>query len=113
MNGIKETEAKEHGTEVWIGLAHVVPTFATSFLSDYDGAYVNALALSNSRDEFLARVTSAFEDDLKVNVDGVEDIEPLAVRRFRGEIDPKIDEIAGSLTRDHPVDFDDFQFYLD
>ena len=105
--------AKEATVEIWIGLAHVAAGARTSFLSEYEGAYVNALALSRNREEFLSQVTSALEEDLEVVLAGVDDIEPLRVRSLRGEVDLEIRKVVDTLTPDHPVDFDDFQFYVD
>lgn len=101
-----------HGEEIWIGLAHIRPTEHESFLTPYAGAFVNALVLCSDRAEYIDRLTKALDHDLHVSVESIEDIEPLRTRRLRGELDPQIRELSQHLAGDHPVDFDDFQFYV-
>jgi hypothetical protein len=78
---------------VWIGLLDLRPRRGNDLLGEVGGAYVQALAPAESREEFVAVWTPLMED-ADYDVLSIENAEPFDDRRRRESPDPRLVEIA-------------------
>jgi hypothetical protein len=64
-------------TQVWIGLARVVPLEWCEMLSPDEGAFVNFLTLASSESEYRYKLTGTLAH-YRLDLQGLEDVRPLA-----------------------------------
>jgi hypothetical protein len=95
--------------EPWIGTVHIKPRPGNEIIGCAIGAFVPALALASSADEYVSKVTAKF-DSYECDVLEVREIETCRMR-FRGSPNTDIELLVGSLDKDHPVAFHDFHAY--
>src|ERR1700733_214767 len=80
--------------EVYIGLVAVVPRPGNAdWPADAKGAYVNALAIASGKEDFREQVSQSLSD-AGFEVQEIEDIEPLAMRKAHHEIDSELEELS-------------------
>jgi hypothetical protein len=70
-----------------------IPRKGNQLLGNAMAAYVNVLAMANGKDDYLEQVTQAL-DNLGFDLDGLEDLEPLADRRARFSVDQDLLDLA-------------------
>jgi hypothetical protein len=94
---------------VWIGLLDLRPRPGNDLLGDADGAYVQALAPAESREEFVAVWTRLMED-ADYDVLSIENAEPFDDRRRRESPDPRLVEIEQQVWETQQPAHDDEWF---
>lgn len=79
--------------QLWIGLVAVTAVEGSETLGDAVGAFVNALVLCESQDEFTELVARAV-GELGLRVDSFEDVEPFRARLMRTSIAEELTSLA-------------------
>ncbi len=97
--------------EVWIGLVSVGALPGSDVLGEDTGAYVNALAMSSSSQNFETVVAEAL-NDLGLYALDFEDVEVLSGRARRFDVDKSLLDLAEELRGKGGVRFGDFHAYL-
>lgn len=95
---------------VWIGLVGVIPVRENTCLVDAKGAYVNALALVSSSEEYEETVAAAL-GEFGLFAFEFEDVEPISDRMSRVQIAQSLRELADETRRSGQVRFDDFHTF--
>jgi hypothetical protein len=79
--------------QVWIGLVEVAPQAGNTMFGDAPGAFTNALASADSREDYGRKVEAAMRDK-RLDVRGIEDAEPLDERRTKSQVPEAIIGLA-------------------
>jgi hypothetical protein len=95
---------------VWIGLVGVRPRPGNDLLSDAKGAYVNALALANSRSEYISIVREEL-GSMNFDVFEVEAPEPLSRRLKSHSVDDELRQLAEEVGRTRSARFGTFHSF--
>lgn len=111
MTESEMTSNKRNEIEPWIGLVHVRPAGNPNALGNgRRGAYVNAVALARSADDFRALVeTCLVPDGLKII--NISDLAPVREYRMEDRINQEIDDLIRELSSSQMVLFDIFDAY--
>jgi hypothetical protein len=104
------TPMSEPSSRVWIGLVHVRPQAGREDRFNGPGAYTNMLALADSANDYVEKVTAAANADHLVVIE-VEGAEPLRKRMVEYEVTEEIVALA-ALALDDAVVGDNFFVYL-
>lgn len=95
---------------VWIGLVNVVAMPGSDVLGEDAGAYVNALAMSSSSQNFEDLVRDALSD-LGLDALEFEDVEVLSGRVERFDVEGSLLDLAEEVRGAGGVRFGDFHAY--
>ncbi len=96
--------------ELWVGLAHVKPRRGNNLIGDAPGAFVPSVGLAQNQEDFLVAVVNLLHK-YEFDVVEIEDIEALRNRELHGCIDPKVSQLAASLSPENPVGLGSFHTY--
>ncbi|MFC1587870.1 hypothetical protein ACFL54_06145 [Planctomycetota bacterium] len=103
--------AETHDKEVWIGMAHVLPLADNDILDkEAAGAWVNALVLAGSEDDFRNRVQATLEA-MQFNVAEIKDAEPYANRTAATLVVKRLRDLAKTAAESGEVHFGSFHCY--
>lgn len=96
--------------QAWIGLVHVKPRPGNEILGRAGGAFVPAIALARSGEDFVSKVVAklvSYEFDILE----IKDIEPCATRFKRCAVAKEVIALVSSLSEETPVALHTFQAY--
>jgi len=96
--------------DVWIGLVGVAAFPGGTSLGDAAGAYVTALAMASSSEQYESVVKNALVE-LGLFAFEFEDVETFAHRAQQFQLDEKLYEIADDVRKSCEVRFDSFYTY--
>jgi hypothetical protein len=99
-------------TEVWIGRIDVKPRPGNEALGSAKGAIVNVVALASDDGSYIEAVKTAMEE-YEFDVVRCEDIAQLNDWRKENKVHRELERLADGLTLEFPIQFDEFQSYLD
>ena len=97
---------------IWIGLAHVRPWTTNRVLGDSSGAFVPVVGLAKNADE-LATLAATLLYHLQFDTVEVDDIELLATRQKKHNVEPDLLSMAKVLRDNDKVKLGAFQVYSD
>lgn len=105
------TIPKMKNTDVWISLVEVQPQPGNDTLADAKGAFVNVVALAPSEREykFLVETTMA---EYGFSIIKYADVARLVDWKRTYQLHPELAQLANGLTKEFPIQFDEFQSYL-
>jgi hypothetical protein len=99
-----------HKGDLWIGLAKVEHSGPEGFLGDAKGAYTNAVAMADGKENFRSSVVEALAD-LGLRLIRLEGAEPLEARKSKYSIDQELTEVAEEASNTGHVGFGAFHAF--
>lgn len=106
----KRQESSFPRGELWIGLAKVKQSSRNGVLGDTEGAYTNAIAIADGRENFRSKVKEALAD-LDLLLIRLEDAETLKGRLSKYSIDPELRKVAKAASNTGRVGFSTFHAF--
>ena len=94
----------------WVGLCEVKPLSGNDALAGAAGAFVNVVALGRTAEDFENMACAALRS-CDFEVLSVADVGTVEEREQRGDLVQELGQLAGFLTEEGPVRFDEFQAY--
>jgi len=102
---------REQNQIKWICSINVIQRLgADIYSSDKGGAYTNALVFASSRDQAV-EVLKASLDELGLDLEEIEDLEPFEDRIREREIDKKLMKLANQLDSQNVIRIGTFHTY--
>lgn len=98
-------------TDIWIGRFDVKPRPGNDALGIAKGAFVNVVALATDEDDYV-QIVKAATDNYGFDIVRWEDVVRLSEWTKNNNLHRELEELARSLTREIPIQFDEFQSYL-
>ncbi len=96
--------------EIWIGLVEVISQRENDVLALNEGAFVNVLTKADSEKEYSRKVKTMFQH-YNIKVKNIEEIEILAERMKRQDIEESLLQIAERIKSNNHVIFGTFHTY--
>ncbi len=97
-------------SEVWIGMAHVIPRIGSTVLGDAPGAWVTVLAWATDSASYRSLVYAAAAH-YELALESLEDIESLSARSRRLTLDRTLLKLAKEVEVTHGLRFGAFHTY--
>lgn len=98
------------GSEAWIGQVEVKAEPGNDALGNAAGAFVNVVALATSESDYV-KLVDAMMNEYGFTIINYTDVARVEEWRKSNRLHPKLAKLAGSLSSENPIQFDDFQSY--
>jgi len=97
-------------TDVWIGLVEVTPQLGNDALGSAKGAFVNVVALASTDRDYMQLVETTMAE-YGFSIVKATDVARLDDWKKSNRLHPELARLAKGLTKESPIQFDEFQSY--